>query len=225
MMKKQIFAVVVASAMGMLAAPASAQFGKMLGGLGGGSSASANTGDPQEFIKSAQTAEKLMNNSLTLMATSLSSKEKAAEFEAQRKAANSITDAAEKQAKLTALRKSEAAAVNEAVNNANVEANIKKMDSQQRETLAAAAFNFMLALLQDKALLEQGQGLVSSLSSNPMNISKLGGVKDAISSLSNQVSTASSIASKMPSIFTAVGVKAPASKDEKPKVTAEVQGE
>lgn len=225
MMKKQVLAIVVASAFGVLATPASAQFGKMMGGLGGGSSAAAASGDPQEFIKSAQTAEKLMNNSLALMAASMSSKEKAAEFEAQRKAANAITDSAEKQAKLTELRKSEAAAVNEAVSNANAEANIKKMDSKQRETLTAASFNFMLALLQDKALLEQGQGLVSSLSSNPMNITKVGGVKDAMSSLTNQVSTASSIASKMPSIFTAVGVKAPTSKDEKPKVTVQVEGE
>lgn len=223
-MKKQVLTIVIASALVALATPASAQFGSLLGSLVGGGGSAAST-DPQEFIKSAQTAEKLMNNSLALMAASLSSKEKAAEFEAQRKAANAITDAAEKQAKLTELRKSEVAAVNEAVNNADVEANIKKMDSQQRENLAAAAFNFMLALLQDKALLEQGKGLVASLSTNPMNITKIGGIKDVISSLTNQLSAASSIVGKMPSIFTVVGVKAPVSKDEKPKVTAEVQGE
>lgn len=223
-MKKQILTIVIASTFAVLTTPANAQFGSLLGNLIGGSGSVAST-DPQEFIRSAQIAEGLMNNSLALMAASLSSKEKAAEFEALRKAANSITDAAEKEAKLTELRKSEVAAVNEAVNNADVEANIKKMDGKQRENLAAAAFNFMLALLQDKALLEQGKGLVSSLSSNPMNITKIGGIKDAISSLTNQLSAASSIASKMPAIFTAVGVKAPISKDEKPKVTAEVQGE
>lgn len=224
MMKKQVLTIVVASALGVLVTPASAQFGKLMGGLGGGSTASASA-DPEDFIKTARAAEKLMNNSVALLAASLSSKDKAAEFEAQRKAANAITDAAEKQVKLTELRKSEAAAVNEALNNANAEANIKKMTGQQRETLAAASFNFMLALLQDKALLEQGQGLLTSLSSNPMNITKLGGVKDVISSLGNQVSAASSIAQKIPAIFSAVGVKAPTSKDEKPKVTVEVQGE
>jgi hypothetical protein len=224
MMKKQVLAIVAASALGVLASPASAQFGK-LPGFGGGSSSAAATADPQDFIKSALAAEALMNKSLAQLAGSLSSKEKAAEFDAQRKAANAISDAAEKQAKLTELRKSEAAAVNEAVNNANIEANIKKMGGQQREQMAGAAFNFMLALLQDKALLEQGQGLVSSLLSNPMNITKLGGVKDAMSSLTNQMSAVSSIASKMPAVISAVGVKAPTSKDEKPKVTAEVVGE
>ncbi|WP_374320782.1 hypothetical protein [Aquabacterium sp.] len=227
-MKKQVLAILVASALGVLTtSSANAQLGKMMGGLGGSSNSSSTTAsaDPQEFIKSAQSAEKLMNNSLALLAVSLSSKEKAAELEAQRKAANAVTDSAEKQAKMTELHKSEAAAVNEAMNNSNTDANIKKMGGQQRDTLAASAYNFMLALLKDKALLEQGQGLVSSLSSNPMNMSKVSGVKDSMSSLTNQVSTASSIAGKMPAIFTAVGVKAPASKDEKPKQVAQVDGE
>ena len=166
-----------------------------------------------------------MNNSVTLLAVSLSSKEQAADLESQRKAANAITDPAEKKDKLTELRKSETAAVNEAVSNANTEANIKKMDNQQRESLIAGAYNFMLALLQDKALLEQGKGLVTSLSTNPMNISKVGGLKDSISSLTNQVSAASSIAGKMPAIFTAVGVKPPTSKEDKAKTTAQVVGE
>ncbi len=224
MMKKQVLAIVVASALAGLALPASAQFGSLMGALGGGSSAGAEI-SPQEFIKSAQAAEKLMNNSVTLLAVSLASKEQAADLESQRKAASAITDPAEKKAKFTELHKSEAAAVNEAVSNANTEANIKKMDSQQRESLIAGAHNFMLALLQDKALLEQGKGLVTSLAANPMNISKVGGVKDSISSLTNQVSAASSIAGKMPAIFTAVGVKPPASKDDKPKATAQVVGE
>lgn len=224
MMKKQVLAIVVASAFGLMTTPASAQFGKLIGGLGGGSTASASA-NPEDFVKTALAAEKLMNNSVALLAVSLSSKEKAAELEAQRKAANANTDPAEKKAKLTELNKSQQAALNEALSNANMEANIKKMDGQQRDTLAAAAFNFMLALLQDKALLEQGQGLVTSLSSNPMNISKLGDVKNVISSLSNQVSDASSIAEKMPAIFSAVGVKAPASKDEKPKVITQRQEE
>ncbi len=224
MMKKQVLTIVVASALGVLATPASAQLGSVMGALGGGSGAGAQA-SPQEFIKSAQTAEKLMNNSVTLLAASLSSKEQAADLESRRKAANAITDPAEKQAKVTELQKSEAAAVNEAMSNANTEANIKKMDSQQRETLIAGAFNFMLALLQDKALLEQGKGLVTSLASNPMNISKLGGVKDSMSSLANQVSAASTIAAKMPAIFTAVGVKPPTSKDDKAKTTAQVVGD
>lgn len=223
-MKKQVLVMVVACALGTLVTPASAQFGGLKGGLTGGGASAAST-DPQEFITSAKTAEKLMNNSLALLAGALSSKEKAAEFEAQRAAAKAITDPAEREAKLTEVRKSEVAVVNEKVSSANAEDQIKKMGAKQREELGAASYNFMLALLKDKALIDQGQGVVSSLSSNPMNLSKVGSVKDAISSLTGQASVASSIAAKMPAIFTAVGTKAPQSKDEKPKQTAQVEGE
>ncbi|WP_101102369.1 hypothetical protein [Macromonas bipunctata] len=224
MMKKRIAAVLVVSTLGVLATPAMAQFSNLLGGLTGGSS-SAAAADPQTFVASAQAAEKLMNNSVALLSQSLVSKEKAAALEAQRKAANETTDPAEKQAKLTEVRKSEMAALNESMANSQIESAVKKTSGKQREDLAAASFNFMLALLQDKALVEQGKGLVSSLSSNPMNITKMGGVKDAVSSMTNQISAASSIATKMPAIFTAVGVKAPTSKDEKPKTMTQVEGD
>lgn len=220
-MKMRLATILIASTLSAIATPAMAQFGSLLGG----SSNSSSSVTPEAFVSSAFAAEKLMNNSVTLLSRSLSSKEKAAELEAQRKAATEITNPEEKKAKLTEVQKSEMASLNEAMANSKFEADVKQMSGKQREDLGAAAFNFMLALLQDKALLEQGKGLVSSLSSNPMNITKVGGIKDAIGSLSNQISAASNIAGKMPSIFTAVGVKAPASKDEKPKVMAEVAGD
>lgn len=220
-MKMRLATILIASTLGAIGTPAMAQFGSLLGG----SSNSSSSVTPEAFVSSAFAAEKLMNNSVTLLSRSLSSKEKAAELEAQRKAANEITNPEEKKAKLTEVKKSELATLNEAMANSKFESDVKQMSGKQREDLGAAAFNFMLALLQDKALVDQGKGLVSSLSSNPMNITKVGGVKDAIGSLSNQISAASNIAGKMPSIFTAVGVKAPASKDEKPKVMAEVAGD
>ena len=221
MMKKRLATLLIAATFGAIAMPAMAQFGNLLGGLSN-SSASVT---PEAFIESATAAEKLMNNSVTLLSRSLISKEQVAALVAQRKAANDTTDAAEKQAKLTEVNKSELAALNEAMANSKIESDVKKIGGKQREELGAAGFNFMLALLQDKALVDQGKGLVSSLSSNPMNISKVGGIKDTIGSLSNQISAASNIAGKMPAIFTAVGVKAPASKDEKPKVMAQVEGD
>jgi hypothetical protein len=166
-----------------------------------------------------------MNNSVTLMTRALLSKEKVAEFDARKKAALSMTDAADKKAGLAEVKKSELAGINEFLGNAKAEQDIKKMDGKKKEELAASAYNFMLALLQDKALVEQSKGLVSSLSSNPMNLSKVGSIKDAGSSLSNQISAASDVAGKMPKIFSAVGVTAPTSKDEKQKVVAQVDGE
>ena len=223
MMKKHLATILIASTFGALATPAMAQLGGFLNASN--SSNATSTVSPEVFVTSAQQAEKMMNNSVALLSRSLISNEQVADLEAQRKAASEITDPAEKAAKLTEIRKTELASLNEAVANSKFESNIKKMASKQREDFAAASFNFMLALLQDKALVEQGKGLVSSLSSNPMNVSKLGGVKDAVTSMGNQISAASNIAGKMPAVFTAVGVKAPASKDDKPKEVAQVSGE
>lgn len=202
--------------------PAMAQFG--LPNLGG-SKSSGPSADPDAFIKSALGAESLMNNSVRFLATALSSKEKAAEFDAAQKAANALTNPEEKKAKLTAIHKSELAAVNESMGNAQFKSDIEKMDAKKKEGLAASAFNFMLALLKDKDLIVQAKDVISSIASNPASLGKMGAVKDATSSLSNQLEAASKIAGKMPEIFSAVNVKAPASKDEKPKVTAEVTGD
>ena len=191
----------------------------------GGSNPSGAAADPDAFIKSAQAAESLMNNSVRFLASALSSKEKAAEFDAAQKAANALTNPEEKKAKLAEVQKSQLAAVNESASNDQFKSNIAKMDDKKKEGLAASAFNFMLALLKDKDLVDQAKGIVSSMSSNPASLGKIGGVKDAASSLSNQLTSASQVAGKMPDIFSAVNVKAPASKDDKPKVTAEVTGE
>lgn len=223
-MNKKLAAILAVATLGAVCMPASAQFGKLGGMLGGGSGSSASV-DPDAFVASAQTAEKLMNNSVTLLSRSLASKDTSADLAAQRKAANEITDPAEKKAKLTEVQKSELALVNESLSKASIDSEIKKMDDKQRADLGAAAFNFMLALLQDKALLEQGQGLAKSMTSNPAALTKMGSIKNAVSSLSSQISAASSIAGKMPAIFSAVDVKAPASKDEKPKAVAQVTEE
>ena len=184
---------------------------------GGGKSNSASAGDPDAFLKSAQAAEALMKGSLDHLSNSLLAKEKSADFAAQRKAANDITNSKEKDAKNLAIAKSEAAALAEATNSADLKDKINKMDSNQKGEVAASAFNFALALLQDKELSGQASGLISSLSSNPMNIGKLGSIKDVASSLSNQMSSGAQLATKMPTIFSAVGVSAPTSKDDKPK--------
>lgn len=207
----------------LFSSSAMAQFG--LSSLIGGSKPSGAAADPDAFIKSAQAAEALMSNSVRFLAGALSSKEKAAELDAAQKAANALTNPEEKKAKLAEVQKSELAAVNESLGNEKFKSDIAKMDDKKKESLGASAFNFMLALLKDKDLVSQGSGLISSMSSNPANFGKLGAIKDVATSVSNQVSSASQIAGKMPDIFSAVNVKVPTSKDEKPKVTAQVTGE
>lgn len=213
--KNEKISAVILALSAVFIAPQALAFG--LGDLVGSSKTNASAGDPDAFIKSALAAEKLMDNSVTFLSRSLASKSESAAIEAQIKAANLVTDPAEKEAKLSEIKKSQAAVINANSSKEKLMADVAKMDGAQKENLGAAAFNFALALLMDKDLIGQTSGLISSISSNPMNILKLASIKDVASSLANQVSAASQISSKMPDIFSAVGIKAPLSKDEKPK--------
>lgn len=220
--RRNLIAAIAITSGTLVAAPAYAQFGSLLGMAKPGSGTAS--ADPEAFLKSAQAAEKLMNNSVVLLARGLSSKEEAAKMEANRNAANALTDPAERQAKKLEVDKTEKAVINEKLSSAGTEEVLKNLNADQKAQVAAASFNFMLALLQDKALVEQATGLISSMSGNPMNLSKLGGIKDAAASLKQQIADASVFADKMPKVFAAVGVSAPVSKDDKPKEMNQVAG-
>jgi hypothetical protein len=196
--------------------------GELVTGVSKGAQAS---GDPDAFIRSAAVAESLMGNALTAMVTSLASKDKAAEYEASMKAASALTDPAEKQAKTEEVQKSAVALLNETTSNEAYQGKINKMSAAQKTQLASAAYNFSLALLQDKALVGQSQGLIASIGANPLNATKLLNVKSSAASLSNQLALGGQLLGKMPAIFKAVDVKAPASADAKPMELKQVAGD
>ncbi len=222
--KSKLYVVLITLATTLCAPKAMAfSFGNLMGTMGGGNAA-VTADDPDVFVQSAKAAEKLMDKSTTLLVHYLANKESIATIEAEKKTANEVIDPAEKQAKFTEVKKSEQAALNEALSNDKFKVEILKMDSRQKKELGAAAFNFALAMLREKALMEQSKTLISSMSSNPANQRKLDSVKEATSSVSNQVSSASTIADKMPDLFSAVGMRGPVSKDEKPKITTAVSG-
>jgi hypothetical protein len=206
------------AALSLCAATSSHALG--LGDLVGGINASAGSAapvDPDSFIKSAAGAEKLMGNSLQLLSRSLLSKEKSAQFDAAITSATKLTDPGERQAKTLEAQKDAVAALNEQTSSDSLKADIDKLNTAQRAQLGASAFNFTLALLQDKALIDQSKSIIASMSGNPMQLAKLAPIRDTATSLTNQISIGSQIAGKMPDIFKAVGVKAPTSKDDKPK--------
>lgn len=208
---------------GFAAAPPIHAFG--LGDLTGGGKAAAAPVDVGGFLKNVATAEGLMNNSLVTLLKSLGSKQKAAELESSLTAAAKLTDDSEKNAQKLAALQSAAAEANQQATGDKLKDDIKKMSKTQREQLTASAFNFSLAMLQDKALLDQSKSMITSLSSNPTQLAQLGNMRSAASSLGNQLEVGGKIAGLMPSIFSAVGVKAPTSKDDKPKEITAVAGD
>jgi hypothetical protein len=187
-------------------------------GLPSTNKSSSSAIDPDTFLHTAKDAEGLLSQSLSSMSRALLSKEKVAALKAQQQAADATTDPKEKEAKNLEVMKSESAQVNEATSDAGFKGSVDKMDSEKRAQLGDSAYNFMLGVLKQGVLQGQSKGLISGMTSNPANMGKLGAVKDAASSISNQLSITSTLASKMPAVFSTVGVKAPASADEKPRV-------
>lgn len=189
-----------------------------LPGLPSSGKPAAGAIDPDTFLQTAKDAEGLLGQSLSSMSKALLSKEKVAALKAQQQAADATTDPKEKEAKNLEVIKSESAQVNEATSDAGFKGNVDKMDSEKKAALGDSAYNFMLGVLKQGVLQGQSRGLISGMSSNPANLGKLGSVKDAALSIGNQLSITTALASKMPAVFSTVGVKAPASADEKPKV-------
>ncbi len=115
--------------------------------------------------------------------------------------------------------KSESAQVNEATSDAGFKGSVDKMDSEKKAQLGDSAYNFMLGVLKQGVLQGQSKGLISGMTSNPANLGKLRSVKDAASSIGNQlvdhVDTGIKDAGR---VFDEWRVKTPASADEKPKV-------
>lgn len=210
-MKFRISVIAAATALALgMSGSALAQFGGLsLPGLGKSSSAAV---DVDGFLANVKVAEALMTKSKDQLFDSLASKEKKAEIEALKKQAAEATDPKEKEAKAQEIQKSEIAALNALDMDKVASEDIKKMDDKQKQRLAGAAFNFVLAVLKDKELIGQSQGIISGLSSNPANLMKLGSIKDAAGSLKNQIESASSLVGKIPKVFSAVGIKNPPTK-------------
>ncbi|GGY13858.1 hypothetical protein GJV26_18830 [Massilia dura] len=193
------------------AVPASAQLGGLsLPGLS--KSSSGAKVDVDAYLKNALTAEVLLRNSLEQLVASLGSKEDIARIEALKQQAAGITDSKEKEAKTQEITKSLAAAASTVDFEKAANEKVKAMDAQQKKTLGAASFNFVLAMLKDKELVGQSQSVIDGIGSNPANLGKLGAVKDTAASLKNQLELGSALAVKVPKLFATVGVKNPPTK-------------
>ncbi len=191
---------------------------KSLTGLNGGTAIT----DIDSLIKNAEEADGLMKKSLDFMSSSLVSKEQIAKIEELKKQASSKTDAKEKAAIEQEIVKSEAAALNNVNFEKVANEDIQKMDQKQKAQLGAASYNFLLAVMKDQDVASSSSAVIGNSISNPANISKIGRMKDLASNLSSQVQVSSALVTKVPKIFSAVGLKnPPSSSSDKPMEIAD----
>lgn len=186
-----------------------------------GTSGSSAT-DIDSLIKNAEEADSLMKKSLELMSGSLASKEEVAKIQELKKQAATKTDAKEKAAIEQEIVKSEAAALNNVNFEKTANDDIQKMDQKQKSQLGAASYNFLLAVMKDQDVVSSSSDAIGNSMSNPANLSKIGRLKDLVSSLSSQVQVSGALVTKVPKIFGAVGIKNPPTKSsDKPMEIAD----
>ncbi len=170
-----------------------------LGGLMGGSSDSAKSGDiskdVETFLKTADDAHALTSKSVEVLGEALLTKEEIQKNSESLAAANKIQDPKEREA---AIAKHEAD-VSADLAKVNYEAKSKELaksnDKKKTSQIGASMYNFVLGLLKDQELAGQGSGLISSVSSNPMMAGKALKVKDVMASISGQLGNMGKIAS------------------------------
>lgn len=195
-MKMNRNAVVVATCLMIVNTGAYAQFGdlgKSLSGLGGSlgsalgglntntvSSGGDISGDVTNFGKKSAVLSTLTSRSVTAINAAFSSEEEIEKKRAALQAIDQITDPKEKQVKTAALYESESAEAKRRLDSGEMEKKMSSLDETKKKQLGTALYNFGIGALQAAELTRTGQNLVQKVSSNPMNISKVSPVADAL---------------------------------------------
>jgi hypothetical protein len=185
-------------------------------GLGGGASAGA---DPDAFLARVKASEALVNKSADQLFSLVASKEEQAKIEEQQKKINAATDAKEKDALISDMTSSQFAAIERSLADNNLQAEAAKWDSQKKQMAANSLFNLALGGKMAADLVPQGKNLANSIKTNPLLLTKVRSLYEAVKSLGGIGTGTARIMSALQPVFSAakIDVKLPASSAEAPK--------
>jgi hypothetical protein len=213
-MKKIIF-VVSCCFLSLSVSPAFAQFGGLVGGLlNMGSGGGGIDGQVKGFIDKSNEINGLVFTSLMAINAAYATDADAQKIAEEVKAFNAMTDPKEKAAKVAEAQKTESAKLEELTKSNDAVEKTKKLSKDKQTQVANSVGNFSIAALRALELTNSGRSIVQSVSSNPLNIAKVGPVTDALPILANAISTSTQVLPGFIKILQGANVAAP-------KVTAE----
>lgn len=188
-----------------------------------GSSSNVSAGDVDAFIKTAQEADLLVNSAANYIFKSVAQKEQIAKYEEAMKAAEIISDAKEKDAKINQIKADRDTELHKSLASKETQDKVKSMSKEQLKHFGNAGYTFMLGLLKDKQLAEGSTALVSAVAANPMLATKLIVLKDTAASVVSQVKSASQIGEGLIKLAKVGNLNImPTSSSDKPKAVAEI---
>ncbi|WP_374471692.1 hypothetical protein [Phenylobacterium sp.] len=217
-MKMRILTTVAACVALASPMPAAAQLGMLRGAIPGANTSSAASVDPDAFLaETVETTRYMMVAAAVLAAAAKNSQDRAA-LGARVNAIQSAQDVKELGAFKVSLQEDLAAISANKESAAEFEARYAKMTAEQREQVAAAAFNFALGMYRNVRLSQQAPALLDSVKTNPRLLAKAGQLKTAADLVVLQAKGTASMAGSMRQIMGAAKVAAPAEAEStKPK--------
>jgi hypothetical protein len=177
-------AIVVAACM-MAAGSAHAQLGGLGGMLGGGNKANAGASgdiaaDVNTFVNKSAALSLMSGRAVMAINAAFASDTELAEKRAKLVSLANITNPKEQLAKMEEVYKSEKAQAQSLLDSGEMEKRMGTLSEEKKKMIGAALLNFGIGSLQAVELTKSGQALVQSAASNPMNLTKVGPVKDAL---------------------------------------------
>ena len=162
--------------------PVYAQFGG-LGGLVGGAKAGSG-GDVgaqvADFMTRTAVVSVLATNSLAKINAAFGNEEDLARRRKEQEELANITDTQEKNARAAKIYESERAEAEKLSKSTDLQERMKNLDAAKKKQIGEALFNFGIGALQVPGLLQSGESIIKGVGMNPLNITKVIPVKDAI---------------------------------------------
>lgn len=173
-----------------------AQFGGLLGGKSSSGGGNLDA-DINNFMTTSFNVEKTASRAYLAIAGAFASEGERAKLQSLFSDVNSLTNPQESGAKLQEVIETTDAAIKRASEEKNLDAQVKSMTADKQKQLAVGVGNLLLAAFQGSDLLKTGQSIVSGVGANPMAVTKLPPLKNALTRLGKAVSTAGSAMPKL----------------------------
>jgi hypothetical protein len=216
-MKKMTIAVMATALSLGLSGTAMAQFGG-LGSMMGGSKSNASSGnidaDVKGFLEKSHVVNKLSAIALVAISAAYDKDSDMAGAQAKIAKLNSVTDPKEQQALVAEVQKTEGAKVAQLAQASDLADQTKSLSQEKQKLVGAAVSNFLIAGLRATELGKSGQGIVQGAAGNPMAITKIVPVKDALPLLGDAAGNATKVMPKFVDVLRGANV-------DVPKVTAD----
>jgi hypothetical protein len=174
-----------------------AQFGGMLGGgksSGGGGNIEA---DIAAFLDKSFKIEMTASKAYLAIVAAFSSEEKRAELQSLFNDVGKQTNPQEAGAKFQQVRETTEAEIKRLSEEKDLGERTKALSAEKQQNVARGVGNLILAGLQGADLVPTGKNIVSGVGANPMAVTKLSPLKDAMTRLQSAISLSTSAMPKL----------------------------